>query len=188
MTHSYTQTKESFLPSSKSEMQTLTCLWLILSKCRVHTCLTASSHTLEHKSELLISSPLKMISHASHPFIHFTPEASFKHVCHLGIHRPRARKHEVRESEKNTQCQPYGVWIARLSQCWNTLLPLGAWDQKTVHNTKLWSGLTLSSFVLCLPHGSCSPTCPSFPSAKIGPTLSGSCGLFFLRRRSLCLR
>lgn len=71
MTHSYTaRTKESFLPPSKTEMQTPTCLlWLILSKCRVHTCLTTSSHTLEHKSGCSISSPLKMISHASHPLL-----------------------------------------------------------------------------------------------------------------------
>lgn len=149
MTHSCTQTKESFLSSSKSEMQTLTCLWLILSKWRVHTCLTASYHTLKHKSELLISSPLKMISHASHPFIHFTPEASFKHVCHLGIHRPRAHKHEVRESEKNTQCQPCGVWIARLSLCWIyfvTFRGVGS-ENCTQHKAVEWFNFKLVCFV-----------------------------------------
>lgn len=41
--------------------------------------------------------------------------------------------------------------------------------------TKHSSGSTLSSFVLSLPRCSCSPNSPSFPSAKIGPRLKGSC-------------
>lgn len=59
------------------------------------------------------------------------------------------------------------------------------WNHKAVQNTKQCCDLTFSLFVLCLPHGFCSPTCPSFPSAKIGLTLSGSCGV--LCRWSLCV-
>ena len=55
-----------------------------------------------------------------------------------------------------------------------SLLPFGCGIRKTVHNTKHCGGLALSSFVWCLPHGSHSPTVPSFPSAKIGPALAGA--------------
>lgn len=54
-----------------------------------------------------------------------------------------------------------------------SLLPFGCGIRKTTHNTKHCGGLALSSFVWCLPHGSHSPTVPSFPSAKIGPALGG---------------
>lgn len=85
MTHSSDNRRKPFLPTKESKIQTLTCLWVILSKCWVHTCLTASLQTLKHKSKLVISSLDKLISHTSCSFIPFIPEANFKHVYHFGI-------------------------------------------------------------------------------------------------------
>ena len=116
---------------------------------------------------------LKLNSYASyyfHPLLHL--RHIFKENCHLGIQHQSQQiwDHDIRE--KNSQVPNLESILDRVPQSCS-LLPFGCGIRKTIHNTKHCGGLALSSFVWCLPHGSHSPTVPSFPSAKIVPALGG---------------
>lgn len=149
----------------EARMQTLTCL----ESCwRLHTCFPAASLTLKHDSNVWMPSPLKLISYASYSFIPGSPEAQFQTWLSPWNLTPKSVKawaHAIR-----AQSARLIVRSGLRAAC--SLLPLVCGIWQNVHSTKQPRDLTLGSFVWCLY----SPTCPSFPSTKIGPALGGSCG------------
>ena len=154
---------KSFLPASCRSYKH----WLTFAKCRFHTCSAASFQTLKHKSELFISSLAKLILQASPPpFIPFAPRP-----VRLSSWNSTPKTTKLRSAYLRKHRRSQSLWVnveCSLVHLWHEI--------RKVYRTQS-GGLTWGWFVFCVPHVSCSPTGPSFPSAKIGPTLSGSCGV-----------
>lgn len=110
---------------------------------------------------------LKLISYA---FIPFTPEAHFQ--TWLSPWNSTAKPASMRSWNLRGNPHKRQTHSGLGPPSCMFFVTFRVWDQKAVHNTKQCSDLTLSSFVWC----SHSPTCPSFPSAKIGPARGAAVG------------